>query len=1099
MSGELIQISQFKDDKLSSHNFNADYFITITNQDIIKIVEKVSTLTDRLTNKFISNQKQTEDKLIDSRLDKWCQVSAKGDRSKFVKYLAWNDLEIERVRDVLGSVKLADESNLPSWVETLQAGMQKAALSVLQTNNQQRRYLEVENPLPFENLLIPFIDLAAEKLIDRADAHYHLLSEEAHSNLEHSLLLQLIGLCASVLELEFSIYRSLHHSPLTLAIAQAQGNTSNKQYQEFVHKLLKDGLRSFFLEYSVLAKLISTAIDFWVDNTAEFLSRLSQDWNQIQATFGDDKELGRVVSIETSLSDPHNGGKSVIILQFADERKLVYKPKNLGLEKAYYDFLKWINEQKASLPLKLVKVIDCSTYGWMEFVEAFPCEDEEAIKRYYQRSGMLLCLVYILRGTDCHYENLIASGEQPVLIDLETLLHHRTWVSQDNAEADEIAREKLQDSVSGTAFLPGWQLIPYEKTSQIDLSGLGGSGEQEFSYPVLKWQHINTDSMTLVQEEIKLQSKQNQPFKKGINQSLNNYSEELIDGFRQMYQLFGERKEELLAPNSPLTIFAKQKVRLVLRNTSVYASILQKSLNHKYLRDGVERSIQLDILARAFLASEEKHPFWGILAPEKQALEQLDIPYFTADSNSTEIAIDTQQKIEQFLNAPSYNDVLDRIKQLDDGDLGQQISIIRGSLYSCFTKEQLNLMPPKVSTSDSAVTSFDRTELIQYAIAIAEKIKQQAIYGQDGSVTWLGMEYLALAEKFQLQPLGYSLYNGRCGIAIFLSAIAKVTPQKEFRNLALAAIQPLRNIIQNFETNRLQKITEQIGIGGAKGVASIVYSFVRIADFLNETELMKEAEQLTTWILPDRVIGKPMHDLLNGTAGTILSLLSLYGATKQSETLKIAITWGKYLLNTLKQKNNKSDRLSTDFSFESFEITYALLRLYKASEDSLFLSAAQNMIFESQSSLFTEKNHHNFESINFNSWCNGLSGISLALLGCWKILSCQKMKNKLDNNLQIISQAKLQRLDNLSCGNFSQIEILLLASQQLFAPELSKIALEKTTEVLHQAKHRGYFQLLPNLTPEIYNPGFCQGTAGIGYELLRSADPDAIPSTLSFS
>jgi type 2 lantibiotic biosynthesis protein LanM len=1091
MSSKFVQISQPKDNYLSSHNFRADYFITIYNQDIIKIIEKASTLTDRLSRKFTSHKEPTEAKLIDSRLDKWCQISAKGERSKFVKYLAWNDLEIDRVRDTLGNVKLINEKDLPNWVETLQAGMKKAALSVLQTNNQQRRYLDSENPLPFEELLVPFIDLAAEKLIVRTDANYHLLSKQAHSNLERSLLLQLTNLCASVLELEFSIFRSLHNSPLTLAIAQLQSNTSNKQYQQFVYKLLKDGLRSLFLEYSVLARLIATAVDFWLDNVAEFLSRLATDWNLIQATFGESQELGQVVSIESSLSDPHNCGKSVIILQFATNKKLVYKPKNLGLEKAYYDFLKWINEQKVSLPLKLLKVIDFSTYGWMEFIEAFPCEDEEAIERYYQRAGMLLCLVYLLRGTDCHYENLIASGEQPVLIDLETLLHHRTWASQEIVEADEIARERLQDSVSGTAFLPGWQLVPYEKESKIDLSGLGGSSEQEFSYPMLKWQHINTDSMTLSREEIKIlskQTKQNSPFQEGISKSLNDYSEELVDGFRQMYRFFRKRKEVLLAPNSSLTAFAKQKVRLLLRNTSVYASILQQSLNHKYLRDGIERSIQLDILARAFLASEEQHPFWVILAPEKQALEQLDIPYFKADSNSTTIAINAEEKIEEFLNSPSYNDVLDRIKQLGDQDLAQQISIIRGSLYSCFTKQQLNLTPSEVSTSDRVVTPLNRTELMQHAIAIAEEIERQAIYGRDSSVTWLGMEYLDRAEKFQLQPLSYSLYNGRCGIAIFLSAIAKLTERKKFRNLALAAIQPLRETIKNFDTDTLQKITAQIGISGAKGVTSIIYSFVRIADFLAEKQLIKEAEQLATWIVPERVVEQPRHDILNGTAGTILSLLSLYEVNQKSEILELAVAWGNYLLQ------NQSDRLSTDFSNYIFEIAYALLRLYAASQDSLFLSTAKTIIFESQNDLLRKKDYGDFESVSLNILSTSLA----SMISCQEIVDTQEIRQKLEHNLSIISKAKLQTLDNLNCGNFSQIEILLLASQQLSLPKLSEIAFNKTAKVLQKSNSQGYFQVLPKLTNEVYNPGFYQGTAGIGYELLRLAYPDIVPSVLLF-
>lgn len=1115
MSSEVAQISELKSDFLSSFELETNYSLDISTQDLIKIVEKASSLSERLGNKFTINEHRAEKQLIDSRLDKWCQVVAKGNQQKFVKRLAWDGLDLDTVRCALGSVNLAEQQDLPSWVETLKEGMQAAALSVLQISDNQkhRLYIDSEKPLPFEDILVPFVDLARKKLIECADTNCHLISEKAYAQLERSLLVQLAGLCVSPLELEFSIFRSLHNSALTLAIAQLQEDSYRLHYTEFVNSLLKDGLQSFFQEYSVLARLVATAVDFWVDTVAEFLSRLATDWNKIQTTFQENNELGQVVSVETALSDPHNCGRSVIIIQFASNKKLVYKPKNLGLEKAYYDFLAWINHHRINLPFKLLKIIDCSTHGWMEFVEALPCENEEAVKNFYQRAGMLLCIVYALRGTDCHCENLIASGDQPVLVDLETLLHHRTWASKDDAKAHEIANERLQDSVAGTALLPGWQLVPYEQHEglKIDLSGFGGYGEQEVPYRALKWKHINTDSMTVAYEEVKMLPKQNQPFGEGIEISLKNYTEELIDGFRQMYQFLSQRKEVLLAADSPLTVFARKKVRLVLRNTSVYFSILQKSLDHKYLRDGVEHSIELDVLSRAFLSSEKKHPFWGILTAEKQAIEQLDIPYFTAYSDSEAIAINSKQKIEEFLNRPSYDDVISRIRQLDDADLEQQISIIRGSLYSRLTKDELNLSSPGTLISTDIPVSLSQTEILEQAIAIAREIKEKAICGTDGSATWISMGYLTEAQRFQLQPMGYSLYDGCCGVAVFLAALAKVTGQEKFSDLALASIQSVRKIIQNSDTELQQKLIEQMGIGGAKGIASIVYAFVRIADFLDEIQLIQEAQQLAAWMRLDRVAVRQTPGLLNGTGGIILSLLSLYKATKKPMILNWAIAWGEHLLNTRSITNEgfstwttSDGKLLTGFSSGIAGIAYTLLQLYIFSRNSDFFSAAKEAISYEQSYLSSKEKSLDFESavldkdiFSFlNSWSTSLPGISIARIGCLEELNTQEIRQELENSLQIICESKLQLIDNLCCGNFSQIEFLLLASQQLSHSELLDIANKKAAQVLHRASYTGYFQLLPNLTAEIHNPSFCQGTAGMGYELLRLAYPDVIPSIL---
>jgi lantibiotic modifying enzyme len=78
----------------------------------------------------------------------------------------------------------------------------------------------------------------------------------------------------------------------------------------------------------------------------------------------------------------------------------------------------------------------------------FALSKQEEIKRYYQRAGQLLCLLYVLGANDCHNENLIACGEHPVLVDLETLMHHpfREIAGQERkegAEALSLAHQQL--------------------------------------------------------------------------------------------------------------------------------------------------------------------------------------------------------------------------------------------------------------------------------------------------------------------------------------------------------------------------------------------------------------------------------------------------------------------------------------------------------------------------------------------------------------------------------------------------------------------------------------------------------------------------------
>ena len=73
---------------------------------------------------------------------------------------------------------------------------------------------------------------------------------------------------------------------------------------------------------------------------------------------------------------------------------------------------------------------------------------------------MLLCLLYVIGGTDCHYENLIANGEHLVLIDMETLMHHDTKLIEESPETQKAETGVIQemwDSVLRTGLLPCWE------------------------------------------------------------------------------------------------------------------------------------------------------------------------------------------------------------------------------------------------------------------------------------------------------------------------------------------------------------------------------------------------------------------------------------------------------------------------------------------------------------------------------------------------------------------------------------------------------------------------------------------------------------------
>jgi type 2 lantibiotic biosynthesis protein LanM len=1079
--------------------------MNISQQALLKIVEQASTISERFGNCFVLDETVDNDKLTMSRLKTWCRVVAQENSEKLAKRLIWDDVDSGSLVKILGTVRLTNKNQLPVWTATLREALETSWETAYASTY---RCLVTEKPIPFEEVLLPFVYLAKQKLLAKVGASWQLLSETAQIEMERHLLLKLAFLCTRSLEFEFSKFKADKTS-------EQQSKDSNLQYQAFIKILKIEGLLSFFQKYSVLARLVATTIDFWVEEKAEFLQRLALDLPIIKQTF--QENISHVVEIQFDLSDSHNQGRSVMALTFDSGLKLVYKPRNLDLETVYFQLLAWCNQQKVLLPFKLLKILNYKTHGWMEYVEHLPCEDRSAVQRYYQRAGMLLCLLYVLQGNDCHQENLIASGEHPVLVDLETLLHpHAREVNpMEDVGAQSLASvEFFENSVLRTGLLPRWE-FGGDGGKAYDISGLGSFGEQEVPFRIQKWQNINTDNMALEYDTDVMSPEKNTPLLNGVVLFPSDYVNEIVDGFRQMYQFLSERREVLLGTDSPLTVFAHQKVRFLFRNTQVYGHILDKTLYPKFLQHGVDRSIELDALSRAFLLADTKPSIWSLLKAEVQAMEQMDIPYFFADSSSDALTINSNVVVEGYFKEPSYDRMISRLQQLNDGDLAQQIMLIRGSFCSRIAQGGLNNLL-KEDTSHGlnldAIAPLTSTQLVEEAVAIAQELKQRAIYATDDSVTWIGMAYLPKAQRMQLQPLGYSLYDGVCGVALFLAALAKITGDGEFRDLALNALQDLRTILQKTDPKEQSRITKEIGIGGGTGLGSIIYSLVQVSQFLDEPELLDVASLAASMITPESIASDRQFDTIAGAAGAVLGLLTFYQLKPSPDVLDRAQALGYHLLNNRTKSEvgfrawaTLEDKLVTGFSHGAAGIAYALLKLYKNTQDPVFLEAAEEAIAYERS-VFSpiDGNWPDVRNFSLNkgkpsftiSWCHGAPGIGLARLGSLSILDTAEIQQEIAVAINTTQQFGLQNIDHVCCGNFGRIEVLLVGACKLSRPDLWNTVQTQAARVVTRAKQVGAFRLFPELSGEVYNPGFFQGTAGIGYQLLRLAYPELLPSVL---
>src|SRR5205085_5313321 len=149
-----------------------------------------------------------------------------------------------------------------------------------------------------------------------------------------------------------------------------------------------------------------------------------------------------------------------------------YKPRAMTLDIHFQELLNWLNAQRQQPAFRTLTIIDKQTYGWSEFVTARDCTSREELERFYQRQGGYLALLYALEATDFHFENLIAAGEHPVLIDLEALFHGRDAATGLNTSVD-LVHNTMGHSVLRIGLLPQ-RIWGDEVSDGIDLSGIGG-------------------------------------------------------------------------------------------------------------------------------------------------------------------------------------------------------------------------------------------------------------------------------------------------------------------------------------------------------------------------------------------------------------------------------------------------------------------------------------------------------------------------------------------------------------------------------------------------------------------------------------------------
>jgi type 2 lantibiotic biosynthesis protein LanM len=948
----------------------------------------------------------------------------------------------------------------------------------------------------FEQLFVPLVEKADALLWSDIDTKAAgNLSESARAGLRHALLEDLCELAAPALYERFVRARKAGEAVARPAQAQAMA-----LYDGFITEMKGGGLRSLFEDKPVLLRLIATITRQWIDTTREFVLRLDANLPAIRGEILDGRDAGRVTAVEGDMSDPHNGGRSVKIVAFEDGARVVYKPKDLRLDAAWFALVERLNAAAAPVDLKAVRAIASDGHGWTEFIEHTACADEDGCGRFFRRAGAWLALFHCFAASDMHQENMIAAGEHPIPIDLETLLQPgaEAYRAQDaEGRAYEAAMEIIADSVMAVGLLPA-----YGRTPDNQVFAMGGMTADWNSKIKIRWIDINTDAMRPRKEQEAGAAAPNLPHVAGRYARVADHFDAFIAGFADYANFLRHWTKE--NPDALLGEFAGIPVRKVIRPTRFYAMLLQRLKNHRNMDDGVAWSAQADFIARLAEWDSDGDPLWPLHRAERAALLALNVPYFLTPNDGDRIS-DAFGASVHTEAARGIDRARERLRGLDGQAIAWQIEVIKANVNARPAAQSARKDKHDSAAAPEAAQAPARDLFVSEADGIAAELAEHAIR-RGPAAAWIGLDWLGDAEVFQLVCLGPDLYNGASGIGAFLAAHAAVTGRDASADLARASVARLRKELKGRNAARLAR---SLGVGGATGLGSIVYGLAVMAKCLRDDELLADAQAAAALFTGELVAADKQLDVIGGSAGAILALLRLYRDSQSGEVLQRAVLCGEHLLGQSRLGPNGSrswvgqglgSQALNGMSHGAAGFAFALASLASATGRDEFARAASECIAFENSSYDAERgNWPDLRGAGATSWpcqwCHGASGIGLARIATMRRggLDNTVLGRDVANALAGAERGWRGEVDTLCCGALGNIEFICEAGRALGRDDLRALAARRLRAVLEAARAEGDFRW--NSGKRRFNLGLFRGVAGVGYASLRMAD-SSLPNVL---
>lgn len=870
---------------------------------------------------------------------------------------------------------------------------------------------------------------------------------------------------------------------------------AERRFAEFVRAASgRAGLAMLQRRYPVLIRLLAQTCLGRAAALAELVRRFRADRPELVRVLLHGVDPGPLLAVDGFAGDGHRGGRAVAVLRFADAA-LVYKPRPVGVHRVFNEVAQWCNSRLAPWDLRTLGVVERAGYGWTEFV-APEGTDPDGLDRFYHRHGVLLALLYVLDGTDIHFENVIAHRDHPVLVDVETLFHPRFGRSPDPAAA------ALAESVYRTMLLPR---MVVGDDSVLDISGLGGERAGRWPLAAPDWAGAGTDRMRLVRRPPGFAGAANRPSLAGTKADATKteaepgrYAEAVVEGFGAAYDLIQGSQSAWIGPGGLLGRFAEHEVRVLIRDTAAYAVLLDESTHPDLMREEerYHRTFR-ELREQLGLTVALGEPADDDLADDELAeLLAGDIPVFTARPGSADLWSGPGRRRPDALAETGLAAAERRVRALSRADRDRQEWIIRSALAarSPDPPHRFRAGPPAAPPSAAGPK-----HLLTAARDIGDRLLAQACRAaaderaaSEERINWLGLELLA--DRFpHFGPLGASLGTGYCGVALFLAQLAAVTGDADYARAARQAVRPLPGLLARL-ADRPDRLAA-IGSGAWAGLGGISYGLAHIGALISELEFA-EAAILATDLAARAAADETEHGVHGGTAGGLAALLAVHQTTGSAQAWDAATACADRLVTSqvmADQAGAGADHIAPDhpdpaaaasahatrhqphhhpepsdptpptgFSHGPAGIGWALTRFADAGGGSRYAEAGLTALRRAVA-------QHTDAPGTDPSWCRGLAGVALAVADCPRAQTDPDLSGFLAAAVHRVRELPAPADPGLCHGGSGVLELLAAMGESVDGYAGRLLAAAEASDGAPAA-----------------SPGLLSGLSGLGHGLLRA-------------